>query len=279
MTKYIIFLDYRKYPNHKAITNILTENDSNAELINTALEDPTEINELFANLEVDKLDKSDEVKLFSLYPDELKLTYDSIQEKYIKHVVPHFKLVNKGIFNKHVMELKNLNSHLVVPRIKLSQEVPADPLEVSKLFELSPSKSIKYQCKGSVTQILEYRGLESFLYLENLTEGLLTPATQHEWEVVYTDTEKVSGDMVVQFINESISDHAPRMYHITKEENEKTGFVWYESYPSEVPELFLDLNIPEGMDYNFYIYVKELDGLYISSVARGIHPFADINYL
>lgn len=208
------------------------------------------------------------IKVFSIYPDYV----DRFIEAFDNTVTDEFTLesylpyLSKNEFNEFIKDSKKLNSDSLVPKMKITSE-EVDTLKLADLFSKSPSKCVKYQVKGSSARILNYKGMSSFNYINELSDGVITPATEDEYRAVYTEEKVLPQDTLIQCVPDKFGRST--YSKIVTKYNEDGGLYWYECQSDEIDAMHY--NLPE-VNSCFYIYIKKLDKDYMSSICQGIHP-------
>lgn len=276
----IIFLDRDLYPGHSKIQYDLESDDT--ELISIkksssisedlcfTITDEGEI--ILSDYLINRLDSDinnfNDIKIFSIYPEYVNRFKDLIKDLYSLNSESYLPFFDKKDFNEFVKNSKSMNKGSLVPRMKVNSD-EVDTLKLAEMFNTSPSKCVKYQVKGSTPSILNYKGLSSFNYINELSSGVITPATVDEYRSVYTDELVLPTDTLIQYIPKKFGDNTYST--IVTKHNEDEGIYWYECTNNKIKENIY--NLPErDKETCFYIYVKNLDKDYMSSICQGIHP-------
>lgn len=253
----VLFLDKDLYPDHKNIVDLLRKNNKDVCVGG-----------------IEKWDdfKSEDVKLFSYYPEVIDKYLDQYPEKDYKL---YFDQLTKSEFSDFRSKFNEINKELVAPKLKFKKDQKLDPIELMKLFECSPVRCVKYQATGQTGKVFEYQGWETFELLSQLDSGILTPATELEKDFAQGNPA-INKDMFIQFYqkNPGDLDKYQKITTVTEKTNNKEGLIWYDKKEDVLPEDIVD--IPEGYNFNFYIYMKKLDTYYVSTIKQGVHPLINI---
>lgn len=257
----LYFLDDKAYPNSDAALKLLT----NHNMFTVVTMD---VHELIESLDV----LSEKVYYHSIIPEVISLieNTDLPLVNFLNHLKP--------TFIKEFKEFTKVRfSNLSIPKLKLSQD-DVDPLTLSNIYRDSPCNAVKIQTNGSPF-ISIYEGLKSFVDINELTSGLVTPATIQERYSIEEPDLYLNQDYVLQVTPDS-------MHMIQVIERVSNHLSWYEINELEVPEelrscvsQYLNESDPEDSGY-FYMYLRLLSEYKISVIFSGINYHIDPkNYL
>jgi hypothetical protein len=245
----IVFLDYKKYPNSDKALELLKETY------------PVICLDIAGELElVEAHLVNEDVYYFSLIPEYRELLGKlDLEHKSV------LGFLNKEGINELKLYLQNNYSHLKVKRIKLSKE-DVDPINLAELYKDSPSLSVKIQTTG-LPMINRYKGMESFLSINELDSGLVTSATSHETEAV--DSENVNNhDYIVQSIY-------GELHGLKVTERTSSNLTWYEVTREEVPSYIEEFLKSFGASSCYFIYLRSLKEFKVSAIFSGINYHVD----
>jgi hypothetical protein len=197
----------------------------------------------------------------------------------------YFITLDKNTFKDLYEEFKEKHSELFLPKILISSQKKTDLLEVSKLFNKSDIKALKYINGSSDPLIIEFEGLETYEYLQTLNSGHLVPATQYDKPLEYKSAGGIPENKkwVLQKFEDNLMDlyddiKVPtyRCISLSVKSNEDYGIVWTDVKEEKSPNIqsVIDQGLPEDLKCNFYIELENhLGNFYINKIIQGIHPF------
>lgn len=283
ITELVLFLDKDAYPDHDLIASSLSRGSSSmtyslikdfSGMDNESYSFNSDSEMVFHPVMESTILAMTEnlfgIQVFSIYPDlvdrcitSLKALTSGHESLTIMSLMPY---VSKADFNEFTREVRSMNSELLIPKLRLSTD-EVDTLKLAEMFNISPATCVKYQVKGETTRILNYKGLSSFSYINDLNSGVITPATDDEYRTVYTSEKVLPKDTLIQFIPGHSEE--PIYSEIVTKYNEDNGLYWYECNFDSPATWSYKLPLEEP---TFYIYIKRLDKDYMSSLCQGVHP-------
>lgn len=247
----LIFLDYKKYPNSDEALRILK---SKYEVIVLDVEkDWSEIEETITNLN------------YSYYHSLVPSVIELMEKRF-----PNIKSVLPSLTTEEIIEMKDFIKtkypKLGISRMKLTMD-HLDPLKLARLYEESPSLSVKIQTNG-MPFINQYSGMESFLTIDKLNAGLVTPATKAESDSVNSLAACDNHDYVIQSIR-------GELYMVKIIERQSNDLTWYEVETFEVPDDLYECLTKFAAKSCYFIYLRSLKSFKVSAIFSGINYHID----
>jgi len=262
MKRKILILDSKEeYPNIKYIIKFFESNES-LDLVDSTILSEEEIKELVST--------NEDMLVFSYLPENVSQFINRYPE-----TLPYFTTLDKNIFREIYEDFKEVNKDLFVPKVMISSGKPLDLLEVSSLFQRSEIKSLKYINGSSTPIIIEFEGLTTFNYLNNLESGVLVPATIYD-SISESSSQQVSKNKKWILQKLELEDKKNVFISYSVKYNLPFGLVWTEI--ENIDTLDETLNsikvIPELEECNFYLEIEKNRGkFYINKIFQGIHPY------
>lgn len=245
----IVFLDNKRYPNADKVLKLLRDKTSN-DVVTMELESQAEeITGILTNEEG--------AEFFTLVPNYMdylveaelgkcswtdNLSHDSLKE--VKAAI------------------RDTSPDLGVRRMKLTAG-DLDPLALADLYNQSPSLSVKIQTTG-LPLINKYSGMGSFLSLNELNAGIVTPATKAETDSVMEDVDLGNEDYILQVLDNNLI-----FLHVL--ERSFNGLSWYEVEEIDIPSYIKDFFERFQDRGSYFAYLKPLTEYKISALFSGIN--------
>lgn len=248
----IVFLDWKKYPNSDRVLDILKET-----------------HEVFVVFDNDTYIEGQSLldngsKFFTIIPEiEAEFSVNYPGNAYI-NCLPEQSLKE---FRRY---LNKSYPGILLERMKLTYD-NIDPLKLAKIFESSPNLSVKIQTNGTPF-VSKYEGLDSFLMINNLSAGIVTPATQIESDSAESDVLYPNHDYIVQAIPK---DSQCKFVMVKVTERVARELTWYDIEEMEIPENILNALTNLEFTAAYFMYVKELKDFKISAILSGINYHID----
>lgn len=171
-----------------------------------------------------------------------------------------------------------MSPHIMVPKLKLSHD-DVDPMKLAKIYLESPTNSVKIQTNG-MPFISEYKGLTSFLDINELDSGIVSPATIEESQSLDDASNYLKQDYILQILPSN-----KLLLKIT--ERVSNDLTWYDTEYLDLPEDLVqcvdecnaELIKIEGRKEvpHYFLYLKSLKTFKVSSVHPGINYHVDPN--
>lgn len=198
------------------------------------------------------------------------------------NLLPFYRISTEQEFKEGYVEFKELYSEYILPKLKVSSSRSIDLLELSDLFRVTDTKTLKYinGSKGSVPVLIPYNGFDTFEKISSFRGGVLVPAREMD---VFNSSSDGSGlhkneTNIMQYIlgGDSISS-----FRYSVKTNPNYNLVWTEKVTIDDSNI-IDLNkVLSEMDVDkklslltFYIELERHKGVYyISKIHQGVHPF------
>lgn len=252
----IYFLDDKKYPHSELVISYLIASDLDIEILDYN-KDKEELYE--------KLRTSSSSSYFTIVPEV---------HSEIKSNVPLARSFINAADEDQLMQVKEIIESqypkLNINKLKLST-TDLDPLLLSKIFEESPSLSVKVQTKG-IPMIHKYEGLVSFLTINEFSSGVVSPATQEESNSVFSVDPVPNHDYIYQ----RFQDKPSVFLRVT--EREYNDLKWYDIEQLELPRELVGLDKDTSVKAAYFIYLRKLHTYKISAIFSGVNYHVNPRY-
>lgn len=252
----IYFLDDKKYPHAEVALSYLISKD-----LGIVIFDYDKKKDKLIEL----LGSSSNDSFYTIRPE----VYTEIKAK-LPNSRSFINAANESILKEVKSSLMESKSSFI-DKMKLTPE-DIDPITLSNIFQDSPIKSVKLQTNGTPV-IIQYEGMNSFNYINSLTAGIITPATQSELNCTESDPSLPNQDYIYQ--------NLPGMkgsVFLCITEWINNDMKWYEIQEIAPPKELTPLLSTLDRTTAYFLYLKKLNTYKISAIFSGINYHVNPSY-
>lgn len=225
-------------------------------------------------------DTQESLPIYSSDPDRVNRVINEVH-----NVLPYFITLDKSEFKSSYERMRDTNKDLFVPKILISSNKHLDLLEVSNLFNKSDIKKLKYNNGSNDPQIIDFKGLETYEFLDSLNSGHLVPATKYDdSEPLESSSNGIADNKkyILQTYELGSTEETREFTCISYsvKSNDVYGILWTDVQYEDLSEFTSKIYniIPDDLNCNFYMEIEmHLNNFYINKIVQGFHPHIKFN--